>query len=129
MQISNIHRVLKYLISGSIATAVDLGLLYVLTDWLGVWYLASAVIAFLIAFVVSFTLQKFWTFDDDRTHVLVQQAGLYFAIVCGNLCINTVGMFLLVQKFHIWYLLSEVIMLGLIACMSFFLYQRFVFQK
>src|SRR3989344_1493750 len=65
------QRLLRYLAAGSCAAVVDFVFLYVITDILGVHYLLASILAFLVAFVVSFTLQKFWTFQDhstDRVH-------------------------------------------------------------
>lgn len=56
----------RYLISGGTAAAVYLALVYVLTDLAGVWYLASTTIGFVVAFLVSFSLQKLWTRSEER---------------------------------------------------------------
>lgn len=122
------HRVIKYLIAGACAAGVNLAALYVLTDLFGLWYLLSAALAFILGFFVSFTLQKFWTFNNPATHALVPQATIYFVIVFINFGLNTLGMYLMVDILHIWYLLSEFIVLGLIAFESFFAYRTFVFH-
>jgi len=122
------HRIVKFLIAGSTATGVNLGALYVLVDLFGVWYIFSASIAFLIGFCVSFTLQKFWTFGNRETEKIASQAFLYFLIVAGNLGLNALGMYVLVDIFGLWYMLAEVLLLGTIACESFFLYQILVFK-
>lgn len=121
-------RPLKYIGAGSISTGVSLGVLYILTEWSDVWYLLSASIAFIIGFFVSFTLQKFWTFQNTKTDELASQGGFYFLIVLGNLGLNTLGMYILVDLFQVWYLGAEVGMLVLIACESYFLY-RVVFER
>ena len=57
-------RIVRFLISGSSAAGINLGTLFVLTHFFDVWYLLSSVVAFSVSFFVSFTLQKFWTFND-----------------------------------------------------------------
>jgi len=57
-------RVFRFLLSGGTALLTDLILLYLFTDLFGIWYVASAVAAFILAFMVSFLLHKFWTFGD-----------------------------------------------------------------
>lgn len=123
------HRVIKYVIAGGTAATVDLGLLYLLTDIAGFHYLVSATLAFVVAFVVSFTLQKFWTFGDetrDRMHV---QATVYFVIAVANVGINAGLMYLFVSVFGIWYFLAQIIAGAAIACYNFLIYRRFVFHK
>lgn len=122
------QRLLRYLVSGSTAAVVDLGLLFVFTDLFNVHYLWSAIFAFVGAFFVSFLLQKFWTFQDtsvDRVHA---QATLYFVVAVVNLALNTFLMYVFVDGLHVGYLLAQVIASGLIACESFFISRHVVFK-
>jgi len=125
----NIHFVAKFLIAGATATAVNISVLYVLTEKFGIWYLFSAVIAFTLAFFVSFGLQKFWTFIDHRTDVLPTQAGLYALIQVWDLSLNTLGLYILVSHFGVWYVGAQVAMSLVIAVQNFLLYRKFIFTK
>jgi putative flippase GtrA len=118
----------KYIISGGTAAATDLALLAFFKEIFGFNYLVAAVLAFIIAFGVSFFLQKFWTFGDTKMEGVHRQAGLYLAIAVANLFVNTLLMYIFVDFVHIWYFLSQVIASGLIALFSFFIYRRFVFN-
>ncbi|MBA3047018.1 glycosyltransferase [Patescibacteria group bacterium] len=130
---------IKYVISGGTAAFVDLALLYALTDIFGVYYLLSASMAFLVAFFISFYLQKFWTFRDNSNKQIYQQMFLYLFVGIVNLGINTAGMYILVEhifsellylgKFNITYVLSQVIMGGIIAVGSFLVYRFVIFKK
>lgn len=128
-QIYKKKQIIKYLIAGSTAAAIDLLSLYVLTSIFGVWYLYSAVLAFLAAFFVSFNLQKFWTFRDDSKKKIHKQMAIYFAVAGVNLCFNAGGMFILVDKFSIPYILAQIIMGGFLATESFLIYKFFIFRK
>lgn len=119
----------KYLISGGTAAAVDVLLLYVFTDIFKLWYITSAVLAFIGAFCVSFTLQKYWTFRDLSSSKIHAQISLYLISSVINLGINTLFMYILVDFFHIWYILSQIITSGLIAIGSFFIYKYIIFKK
>ena len=122
------QRLLRYLMAGGTAATVDLLLLYIFTDIFGIYYLLSAVLAFLVAFAVSFTLQKFWTFQDHSTDRVHTQAVAYFFIAGGNLLLNTVLMYVLVDGYGVWYLLAQFIISGLIAFGSFFI-SRYLFRQ
>ena len=121
-------KVLRFLIAGGIAVSVDLGLLYLFTDIFGIWYLLSSVLAFILAFLVSFTLQKFWTFRDRERAGMHSQMGIYFLISVSNLCLNTLIVYFGVDVVGLHYLVAQIIASLLIACGSFFIYQRFVFR-
>lgn len=121
--------IIKFLISGGISTFVDLLALYLFAERLGMWYVEAAVFAFAIAFVVSFSLQKFWTFNGKHIRRKREQIPIYLLINLINLLINTAGMYVFVDVFKIWYLLAQVVMAGLIAVCSFFIYRLVVFKE
>ena len=64
---------LRYFVCGITATLVNLFSLYIFTDKVGIWYLYSSVLAFLISLLVSFVLQKFVVFKDTNTHKIHHQ--------------------------------------------------------
>jgi glycosyltransferase involved in cell wall biosynthesis/putative flippase GtrA len=122
-------RIVKYLIAGGIGTAVNLSFLYFFTGVLDIWYLISAVLAFIISFFVSFFLQKFWTFKDGNKEMIYQQMKIYLLVALGNLALNTVLMYIMVDGFKLWYMLAQFIANGLIAIESYIVYRTFVFIK
>ena len=122
-------QVIKYIISGGTAAVVDITLLILFTEVFGWWYLVSAITAFIIAFGISFTLQKFWTFRDHATENIHVQASMYLVVSAVNLGINTLLMYFFVDIFGIWYVVSQILAGGLIALSSFFIYKKLIFRK
>jgi len=122
---------LRFLISGAIAAAVDIGSLYLLTDLIGLWYLNSAVLAFTVSLVVSFSLQKFWTFDDRRinSEIVRKQGAAYVLLAVINLLINTGLMYVFVDILNWHYLVSQIVAGILIAISSFLIYRNFIFKR
>ncbi|MFA6273107.1 MAG: GtrA family protein [Candidatus Paceibacterota bacterium] len=121
----------RYLIGGACGAATNVFFLFLLVDVFGVWYLQAAVWSFLISWLVSFLLQKYWTFQNYSTEngVLQKQATLFFAVSFLNLGINTLLMYIFVDFFQLWYLLAQVFSSALIAISSFFIYKHFVFKE
>lgn len=123
----NVRRVLRFVITGGSAAVVNLIALYFFTDWFGLWYLASEVFAFIIAFACSFVLQKYWVFQSREAHKIKHQLPLHFAVAGVNLFFNLVILYALVQYAHVWYLLAQVIANVLVAFVSFFAF-RWIFR-
>ncbi|MEK7169916.1 MAG: GtrA family protein [Patescibacteria group bacterium] len=123
------QRFFRYLVAGGTAAMVDLGLLYIFTDFFLIHYLWSAIWAFIVSFFVSFLLQKFWTFQNTETDRMHVQMTVYFLVAVANLALNTLLMYLFVDYFHIWYVLAQVLASGLIACESFFISRHIVFKR
>ena len=120
--------IVKYIISGTTSAVVDLFLLYFFTTVFNLWYLFSAGLSFMVAYLVSFSLQKFWTFRDNNKDIYKQMT-IYFVVGVVNLFINTVGMYLLVDSFGVWYLLAQVIMGASLGFSSFLIYRFVIFAK
>lgn len=123
------HKLIKYVISGAISTVTNLGSFFILEHYFNIYYLYGSILSLLISTLVSFVLQKFWTFDDQITNTIYLQFILYVAITLGNLAINTAVVYILVDRMHIWYLLAQLTASCVVAITGFFAYQRFVFNK
>lgn len=120
---------IKYVISGGTAAVVNIGSLYLLTEYGHIHYLVSASIAFVFGFTVSFILQKFWTFQNKGRSNMHWQLTLYFIVALGNLAFNTLLLYVLVEFLHIWYIAAAVFSGLFIAFVTFFIYRHFIFTE
>lgn len=121
------HVLIRFIISGGTSAFVDLFILYVLNSIWGIHYLTSAVLAFICAFGVSFTLHKFWTFKShgESAH---KQVVMYLATSLFGLCLNTLLMYIFVDFFHLIVLVAQFIVGVMVAFCSYFLSHNFVFK-
>ncbi len=124
-----IFRVARYLVAGGTGAFVNLGTLFVLVHFGEFYYLTGSVVSFLVAFSVSFILQKLWTFRDfEKNNALVgKQLYRYLLIALFNLFLNVLFMYFFVDIFGFWYMLAQFVSAGLIAILSYYLYKFFVF--
>lgn len=121
------NKVLRFIIAGSLGAITDLTILYILTDIWGVWYVFSTIVAFSMAFIVSFILQKFWTFKNYSKSAIRKQVPIYFVTALINVVVNTYLVFFLVHYQHVHYLLAQVITSCFIAVSSFVIYNKIIF--
>lgn len=120
--------VVRYLMSGGSSFGVSVVTLYLLTEYLGVYYLVSAVFAFLAGFFVSFFMMKHWTFRDGSTDKVRKQLAGYLCVSVSNLFLNTSLVYIFVEYAGIWYIFSQIIASLLIAVSSFFIYKFIIFN-
>ena len=120
---------LRFLVSGVIAFLTGIFILYLFTDRLGMWYLASSVIAFIGAFALSFALQKFWTFQDKNTHNVSSQLGMSALLALFNLLFNTTLMFFFVEQAHLHYLTAQVGATSVVAIETYAMFKYVIFPK
>lgn len=124
-----LKKITRFLLSGSTAAAVLFLSSYVLHEILEIRYLLSSIISFILTIIVSFFLQKFWTFQNSSLTKMGMQFKAYIFLSIFNLAINTVGMYVLVDIFLVHYLLSQMFMALIIAAISFFVYLKIIFVK
>ena len=120
-------RVLRFLLSGSISALTNFSILYALTEYVQLWYLFSSIVAFSVSLVVSFVLQKFWTFRNhslERVHI---QAPLHVGLAITDLLLNTLALYVMVEWFGLWYMFAQFIAAGGIACINYYVYKTHIF--
>lgn len=121
-------KLLRYLISGGTAAFVNWGTLFLLVHYARIYYLYASITAFIISIAASFTMQKFWTFQDNHIHDIHLQIMKYLLVFLFSLLLNTALVYLLVEKANVWYLLAQIVATAVIATSNFFCYRHFVFQ-
>lgn len=120
--------ILKFFIAGGFAGATDLIALFIFHQLLRQNILVSTSLAFVFAFIVSFNLQKLWTFRNYGYKKLARQLVLYFAGAFISLNLNGLGMHWLVINLGVWYLLAQVLVNLVLGILNFFNYKFIVFK-
>lgn len=103
-------RIIKFMIVGAMGTIVNEALLFIFTDYLGIFYMFSAVISIEIALVHNFLWNEFWTFADRiKKGNLLGRLARYNFLAIGGMIIGLVVLFLFTSVFGVYYLLSNLI--------------------
>ena len=116
-------KVIRFIIAGGSAFSVNIFFLYIFTEFFGLWYIFSATIAFMLSFLVGFSLNKFWTFAESSADFIHSQIFIYLGVNLINLAINNALLYFMVESFAIWYILAQALASILIAFESFFVYK------
>ncbi len=122
-------KVVRFFIAGGSAAATNLTVFYVCTTVFTVYYIWASIIAYALAFFVSFTLQKFWTFRDSSLFAINKQVLTYFLVSFFNLVVNTILIYTLVEFGNFVPLYAQTLVILLIATWSFFVYNFFIFKS
>jgi putative flippase GtrA len=111
-----------------LAGGTDLIFLFIFHGLLHINLVLSTSVAFILSFLVSFTLQKFWTFRNYSEDKVVHQLSLYVLNAFIGLNLNGTGMHLLVNKYAVWYMLAQIIVNLVLGVWNFFVYKFIVFN-
>jgi dolichol-phosphate mannosyltransferase len=87
---------------------IHLGMLYLLTEYLHMWYIFSAILAFICAVTHNFLMNKYWTFRDTAPYIYAQFV-IFFIISCITLGIHLTVLYVLTEYLGLWYMLAQCI--------------------
>jgi putative flippase GtrA len=129
----------RYGVSGVIGGLIQTAFLYVWVSVLGLekTYLVGLVLGFIVALVVNFLLQKYWTFQDSASHKIPRQLVLYSAVALSGLALNALllagskALFahLGINFFHGWYVLVQLLIFCIVSVFNLTMNFLFTFRK
>ena len=117
-----------YGVSGFIGFATNMLVYALLLYQVGVWYLMAGVIAFCAGGLVSFVLQKYWTFGNRSSDMMKRQMTLYFLLALFNLAFDSLLLYGFVEIVEVHKLLANVLATLTVALWSYFLYKNVIFR-
>ncbi|OGE77794.1 MAG: hypothetical protein A2751_01935 [Candidatus Doudnabacteria bacterium RIFCSPHIGHO2_01_FULL_46_14] len=117
-------QILRFLSAGSVGVTLYYLILYTLTDWAGVWYIASAVIGRTVSFSLTFILHRFWTFGEKSRANALNQAALYTCMGVGIFVANMAMLYTLVEHGGLWYMAAQVITSVTLTTIAYFISRK-----
>lgn len=118
----------RFGVSGAAAALTLFATLFLLTEYLRVWYVYSVVIASVLSFFVSFALQKLWTFRGQSTGATGPQLAAFVVLFLANSAINAGLLYGMVEYLHAPYLMAEAVIAVLIAIWNFIIMRYVIFR-
>ena len=55
----------KFAIAGAVGTACSAAILYTMTEWLGLWYMASFIGGTVVGSIVNYQINKRWVWKEN----------------------------------------------------------------
>jgi putative flippase GtrA len=108
----------KYGFVSVFALAVDVGLLYLLVESMGMSHIASATVSFTAGLVVNYTLARIFVFKKSMLP-LRQEFLLYALIGVIGLGLNDLIIYLLVWM-QVWYMYAKAVSVAIVFFFNFF---------
>ena len=103
------NQFIKFALVGVVNTLINLVVLYVLTEFFGVYYIISAIFAFIVAVTNSFVMNKCWTFNEKINHKTKTRYVKFFIVSLIALLVNLVLLYSFTELWKIHYMLSQII--------------------
>lgn len=113
-----ISQFFKFGVVGVIAFIVDYLSLYLLTEFLNVYYLISSIISFLLSIIVNYILSIKWVFDIKKRQSF-KDVIIFTLLSAIGLLINLLVMYLSVEVFKIYYMIGKLIATFIVMIWNF----------
>lgn len=110
----------RYIFVGGVAFLVDFGSLYVLTDYVGIFYLISAAIAFILGLVINYLLSVNWVFNRRTLDNKTAEFSIFAIIGIVGLGLNELFIWFFTAELALFYLISKILAAIIILFWNFF---------
>ena len=118
----------KYYAVGASGVLVNLGLLFYLTEYVGLWYFLSYTLAISASITSNFILNKFWTFRDSinsqRTIVMYVK---FVSVSLLGMAIQLGTVYLLVESLSVYYMLAALVSISIAGVINFMINRSWTF--
>jgi putative flippase GtrA len=117
--------IVKFLIVGGSATALQYGLLIVFVQFAGLTPVAATSIAYAISSVYNYLLNYYATFKSNASH---QTAAIKFAAVASSGLLINAGIIYALIKWGLHYLMAQVIATFIILVWNFVVHKYWTYR-
>ncbi len=125
----NVKTGYRFLLVSNAVAGLNLGGMYLLTVGFGVYYLLSSILAYSVALTTGFFIQKFWSFEDKRTHVIHWQYGMFVCVAGVCVLINTGIVACVVELFAFSTVIAQLIGNLVVGVIKFLFYRFYLFAN
>lgn len=119
---------MRFIIVGAITFVVDYGLLYISTEYIGLYYMYSAAIAFIAAVIFNYWLCVIYVFKNVQRQTS-KQAILFVGSSVVGLGLNQICMWFFVEIFGIYYMLAKIISIIIVMAWNYIMKRKAVLDK
>ena len=120
-----LNQILKFGLVGGMAFVIDYVLLYVCTEFLHIHYLISSIISFTVSVIFNYILSIKWVFDVKKKQD-VKDFVIFIILSVIGLGINSLIMYVMVEKFGVYYMLSKIVSTAVVMVYNFITRKIFV---
>jgi len=110
---------IRYFVVGGTAFLVDIGSLFILTEYLGIYYLISASIALILGLITNYLLSISWVFNKRTLDSKKIEFAVFTLIGIIGLALNGVLIWFFTEYLQIYYMLSKIIAAAIILSWNF----------
>ncbi len=113
-----VKQILKFGVVGGGAFLIDYSILYVLTEFVGIHYLISSVISFIISLIFNYILSIYWVFDVTKKQT-AKEIIIFVILSVIGLGINQIVMYVGSDLLQIYYMITKLVATFIVMVWNF----------
>lgn len=122
---------IKYGLVGSVGFAIHLMVLWLLTDYVHLWYMLSATIAIVVASLNNYILNYHWTFKDKKANINNQFTGYFKYLLSRGFTegLYLVLLYLMADIVGVYYMASAILVQIVTAAVGYYIALKWIWRK
>lgn len=121
-----IKQILRFGIVGGTAFIIDYALLYICTEYLGIYYFISSIISFSISTIFNYIASIYWVFDVNKEKSQSKNFVLFVGLSIVGLGINQLIMWFGVEQLHVYYMIVKIGATAIVMVFNFITRKMFL---
>ncbi|WP_370760102.1 GtrA family protein [Faecalibacillus intestinalis] len=121
-----INQLLKFGLVGGIAFLIDYGLLFICTEWFGIYYFISSIISFSVSVIFNYIASVLWVFEVDQEKSKTKNFIIFITLSIVGLGINQIIMYYGVEVLNLYYMLIKLIATFIVMVFNFITRKMFL---
>lgn len=114
-----IDQIWKFGVVGGIAFAIDYSVLYILTEFFGVYYLLSACISFVVSLVFNYCCSMRYVFTRREDISRIDEFLAFVLLSVIGLAINELLMWIGASGLHVHYMMTKIFATAVVMIWNF----------
>ena len=115
---TGLKQIFSFLVVGTLAFIIDYSILFALKEFIGVFYLLAAAIAFLVSVIFNFYFSMRFVFDAKNKNTK-EQFIIFITTSIIGLALNEFGLWIFVENMGIDYKIAKLIMTAIVMVFNF----------
>ena len=125
MDRQRLWELMRFCFVGGVSLLIDMGLLYILTEYVSIPYLWSSAISFTVSLVINYWLNVTFVFTFAKKPSL-KQITLFAGSSVVGLGLNQLCMWLFVEVFGIYYMFSKLLATVIVTAWNYVIKRKAV---
>ena len=133
IEFGELERIIKFGSVGALMGGLYVLFIFILTSYLQVYYIFSAILSYSFLIALSYFLNDTWTFaagnGKNKMRKSWHRLSLYYFISLTGMGLNIVLLFVLTEYAHVYYLISSIIATCSVFAWSYLLNKKITWRS